>query len=90
MGEYRKVFFRLDYLLLLAVAVIIGIGLVVLNSASSHEAGNQVLKQIISICIGLVVFLISLNFEYNIFSKYYRQIYVFTILMLIAVLIFRT
>ncbi len=88
MGEYRKVFFRLDYLLLLAVAVIIGIGLVVLNSASSHEAGNQVLKQIISICIGLVVFLISLNFEYNIFSKYYRQIYVFTILMLIAVLIF--
>ena len=88
MGEHRKVFFRLDYLLLLAVAVIIGIGLVVLNSASSHEAGNQVLKQIISICIGLVVFLISLNFEYNIFSKYYRQIYVFTILMLIAVLIF--
>lgn len=88
MGEYRKVFFRLDYLLLLAVAVIIGIGLIVLNSASSHEAGNQVLKQIISICIGLVVFLISLNFEYNIFSKYYRQIYVFTILMLIAVLIF--
>lgn len=88
MSEYRKVFFRLDYLLLLAVAVIIGIGLVVLNSASSHEAGNQVLKQIISICIGLVVFLISLNFEYNIFSKYYRQIYVFTILMLIAVLIF--
>ena len=88
MGEYRKVFFRLDYLLLLAVAVIIGIGLIVLNCASSHEAGNQVLKQIISICIGLVVFLISLNFEYNIFSKYYRQIYVFTILMLIAVLIF--
>ena len=88
MGEYRKVFFRLDYLFLLAVAVIIGIGLIVLNSASSHEAGNQVLKQIISICIGLVVFLISLNFEYNIFSKYYRQIYVFTILMLIAVLIF--
>ena len=42
MGEYRKVFFRLDYLLLLAVAVIIGIGLVVLNSASSHEAGNQI------------------------------------------------
>ena len=88
MGEYRKAFFKLDYLLLLAVGIIITIGLIVLNSASSHETGNQVLKQIISIGIGLFIFLLSLNFEYNIFSKYYRQIYIFTILMLIAVLIF--
>lgn len=88
MGEYRKAFFKLDYLLLFAVGIIITIGLIVLNSASSHEAGNQVLKQIISISLGLIIFLVSLNFEYNVFSKYYRQIYIFTLLMLIAVLIF--
>lgn len=88
MGEYRKAFFKLDYILLLAVAVIVAIGLIVLNSASAHESGNQVLKQVISIGLGLVIFFISLNFDYNIFSRYYRQIYVFTIIMLAAVLIF--
>ena len=87
MGEYRKAFFRLDYILLLAVAAIIVIGLIVLNSASAAEEGNHVFKQIVAIGLGLVIFFISLNFEYNIFSKYYRQIYVLTLIMLVAVLL---
>lgn len=87
MGEYRKAFFRLDYVLLLAVAAIVLIGLVVLNSASAAENGNHVFKQIVAIALGLIIFFISLNFEYNIFSKYYRQVYVFTIIMLVAVLL---
>ena len=70
MGEYRKAFFRLDYVLLLAVAAIVLIGLVVLNSASAAENGNHVFKQIVAIALGLIIFFISLNFEYNIFSKY--------------------
>ena len=87
MGEYRKAFFRLDYILLLAVAAIIVIGLIVLNSASAAEEGNHVFKQIVAIGLGLVIFFISLNLEYNIFSKYYRQIYVLTLIMLVAVLL---
>ena len=87
MGEYRKAFFRLDYVLLLAVTAIVLIGLVVLNSASAAENGNHVFKQIVAIALGLIIFFISLNFEYNIFSKYYRQVYVFTIIMLVAVLL---
>ena len=88
MDFYRKVLTKLDYSLLLSIAIIVGISLFVLQSATAHLAGSYVLKQLVWVGVGLGVILITLRFDYTILKKYYKHLYVLNILFLLAVYLF--
>jgi len=84
----RRMFHRLDYVLLLAIGLIVAFGLVVLNSAAANETENYLMKQCVWLAVGVTILLISLSFDYSFFAKYYGQIYGFALFLLVAVLIF--
>ena len=86
--RHFKFLLQLDFVLLAAVAAIILIGLVVLRSAAASEVENYLMKQCMWLGVGLVVLLISFRFDYSVFAKYYRQIYIAVLVLLVAVLVF--
>ena len=86
--QHFKLLSRLDFVLLVAAAAIVVLGLVVLRSAAANEAENYLVKQCVWLLIGLLILLISFRFDYSVFAKYSKYIYLLAILMLIAVLIF--
>lgn len=88
MDFYRKILTKLDYPLILSVAAILTISLFVLDSATAHLAGDYVVKQLAWVGVGVIAILISLRIDYTIFTKYYKHLYVFNILMLLAVFLF--
>jgi len=84
--NYDKLLRKLDYTLLFSVAVIIVVGLFVLDSASASKASNYVLKQAVWIVVGLGIILGCLQVDYTLLQKYSKQLYVFSIVFLLLVL----
>jgi len=77
-----------------ALAVLIVFGLVILTSASSGIKADApfyyLQKQLISLCIGIVLVLITLNVDYSLVNRYNALIYVGTNILLIVVLVLGT
>jgi len=90
MGFYRKIFNKLDFTLLGAVALILVMSLFILNSATENLSSPYLKKQIMWIFISIVVFLAFLRLEYSMMTKYTRYLYLLNILLLISVFIFGT
>lgn len=88
MNFYRKLIGKMDFSLLVVVAIILVSGLLILNSAAASKEQAYVLKQSIWIVAGIVVLMVTISFDYTILQKYVKPIYIFNILLLIAVLIF--
>ncbi len=88
MKNFYKLLTKLDYGLLLSLAVIITAGLFVLDSAAASKETNYVLKQLVWIVAGAVVMLGSLKFDYAILQKYAKHLYIFSLLFLLAVSLF--
>lgn len=79
---------KMDFPLLIIVGMIIFVGLFVLDSASAAKSANYVMKQAVSIGIGLGLVFAGLKLDYNMLQKLWKHLYVFAILFLLSVLIF--
>ena len=88
MKFYRKLIGKMDFILLLVIAVILFSGLLILNSAAASKEQAYVMKQSIWIVAGIVVLMLTIRFDYTILQKYVKPVYIFNILLLVAVLIF--
>lgn len=88
MDFYKKIFNKLDFILIGAVMLILVMSLFILNSATAHLSSSNLIKQIMWICFSIVVVLIILRFDYTMFTKYSKYLYVLNILLLCSVFIF--
>lgn len=88
MNFYRKLISKMDFTLLFVVAVIIASGLLILSSAAASKEEAYVLKQSVWIVIGVILILMTIQFDYTVLQKYTKQLYGLNLILLIAVLIF--
>ena len=85
-----KLIKELDWKLIFTVVAIFIFGLVVLSSAThALNTGkyNQIYVQGAAFILGMIVILIILAIDYNLLGKYYRELYVVSMLLLFIVMI---
>lgn len=85
-----KLIKQLDWKLILVVLTIFLLGLVVLSSATlTKQTGNfmQIYKQILAFVLGCFLISIILIFDYNFLGKYYKELYIVSLILLFIVLI---
>nr|WP_330399759.1 rod shape-determining protein RodA [Peptostreptococcus faecalis] len=85
-----KIIKYLDWKLISIVFVIFIFGLIILSSAThANVTGDlkQLYKQMMAFAIGILLTVMILLFDYNSIGKYYKEIYIFSILLLVIVLI---
>ena len=93
MIEYKstvKLIKQLDWKLIATVLAIFGFGLVVLSSAThAHMTGNygQIYKQGLGFGLGMVMVIGILLIDYNFLGKYYKALYIVSLILLAIVLI---
>ncbi len=91
--DYRKknrIIRNIDWKLVLIVVLIFAFGLLVLSSATHvNNTGEykQIIIQLTAFLLGVAVIAILLIFDYNKIGRYYKELYIFSIFMLIIVLI---
>ncbi|WP_029791461.1 FtsW/RodA/SpoVE family cell cycle protein [Metaclostridioides mangenotii] len=85
-----KLIKQLDWKLITIVSVIFGFGLIILSSAThANSTGGftQIYKQMLAFILGAVALIFILLFDYNILGKYYKEIYLISLILLAVVLI---
>ncbi len=85
-----KLIKQLDWKLIIIVLSIFLLGLVVLSSATlTKQTGNfmQIYKQILAFVLGCFLITIILLFDYNFLGKYYKELYIVSLVLLFIVLI---
>lgn len=85
-----KIFFKLDWVLLSSVFLLIAIGLITLYSMSSFENGlesNYFLKQLVAVGIGIFLMLFFSFLDYRVLISYSTKLYFGAILILVGLLI---
>ncbi|WP_195937724.1 rod shape-determining protein RodA [Romboutsia sp. 1001713B170131_170501_G6] len=93
MIEYKstiKLIKQLDWKLIVTVLAIFGFGLVVLSSAThAHMTGNygQIYKQGLAFGLGMIMIIGILLIDYNFLGKYYKALYIVSLILLAIVLI---
>lgn len=93
MIEYKsklKLIKQLDWKLILTVLTIFGFGLVVLVSAThAHSTGDysQVYKQSLAFVLGIFMIIGILLIDYNFLGKYYKAMYIISLILLSIILI---
>ena len=88
MQSFLRLVKKMDISMLIAVAAIIALGLMVLDSAAAAKQSNYVMKQLIFVAAGASSIFIFLKFDYSVLKNYSRQLYFCAIGLLIAVLLF--
>lgn len=89
-GKKLNIIKSVDWKLITIVLAIFSFGLVILSSAThSNLTGNyiQIYKQIIAFCIGILIIIVLLLFDYDSIGKYYKELYVFSLVIIGIVLI---
>lgn len=93
MIEYKstiKLIKQLDWKLIITVLAIFGFGLVVLSSATHAQiTGNywQIYKQGSAFGLGVLMIIGILLFDYNFLGKYYKALYIVSLLLLAIILV---
>jgi rod shape determining protein RodA len=85
-----KLIKQLDWKLITIVLVIFGFGLIILSSAThANSTGGftQIYKQVLAFILGAGALIFILLFDYNILGKYYKEIYLISLILLAVVLI---
>ncbi|MGB9662373.1 MAG: rod shape-determining protein RodA [Moorellaceae bacterium] len=86
----RKLWRNLDYILVGTVVAIIGISLLVLDSAAASITSRPdyyVKKQLLWIVIGLIGMIVTLSFDYQQLKRYHWALYLLNLLLLASVLV---
>lgn len=79
---------KMDNSLIFKVLLIITLSLTAVYTATAHRTLSFFKKELVWTCLGIFVYYVVSFIDYRKYSKYYRFIYVFNILMLVAVYIF--
>nr|WP_027702473.1 FtsW/RodA/SpoVE family cell cycle protein [Clostridioides mangenotii] len=85
-----KLIKQLDWKLITIVSVIFGFGLIILSSAThANSTGGftQIYKQVLAFILGAGALIFILLFDYNVLGKYYKEIYLISLILLAVVLI---
>lgn len=85
-----KLIKQIDWKLVLIVTVIFLYGLIVLSSATlTEKTGNygQIYRQLLAFVLGTSLICVILIFDYNFLGKYYKELYIVSLILLAAVLI---
>jgi rod shape determining protein RodA len=86
----RRFLTQLDWPFLAALAGLIGIGLMVIASAAHTMPGGErgfLIRQGAAVAVGVASWLIFAGFDYQDFARWRRELYVITVLMLVAVMV---
>lgn len=91
--EYRRALRRIDFVLLLASLAIILYSLIVISSAThvntpSEERFWYVQRQGIFAMINIAIAVFIMNFDYRGLQQYGKSLYIFNLVMLLAVMLF--
>ncbi|MBZ2174208.1 rod shape-determining protein RodA [Schnuerera sp. xch1] len=87
----RKSFKKLDFILLTSVLLLCIYGIIMVKSATlSYENNRYVTVQILSTILGFVGILILVAMDYQIIGKLYIPTYIFSVILLLAVVLFGT
>lgn len=81
---------QLDWKLIMIVLVIFAFGLVILSSAThANSTGRfiQIYKQVLAFVLGAGALVFILLFDYNLLGKYYKELYLISVILLGVVLI---
>lgn len=85
-----KILRNIDWKLVTIVLLIFAFGILVLTSAThANVTGDfkQMITQLMAFALGVIIVIILLLFDYNSIGKYYKELYIFSFLMLLIVLI---
>lgn len=85
-----KLLKQLDWKLIATLIVIFTFGIVILSSATHvNQTGDywRIIKQSIAFVSGIGMIIFILFFDYNILGKYYKEMYVASVVLLVIVLI---
>lgn len=88
MQTFYRLLKKMDISMLIALAAIIALGLIVLDSAAAAKQSNYVMKQLLFIGLGASSIFIFLKFDYSVLKNYSSKLYLVAIILLVAVLIF--
>lgn len=86
----KKLLQNLDYWIPLLMIILIGIGLLVINSATQADSitsNRFIIKQLIAASLGSLLLIISLFVDYRVLRNYSGLIYIFNMVLLSSVLI---
>lgn len=91
--EYRRALRRIDFVLLLASLAIIFYSLIIISSAThvntpSEERFWYVQRQGIFAMINIAIAVFIMNFDYRGLQQYGKSLYIFNLVMLLAVMLF--
>src|SRR5512136_3215361 len=81
----RRLIFNFDWMLVLFIALIVGIGVLNLYSAGHGISGEPYLKQIRWVLLGLFVMVLTFAFDYRWVARYAYVVHGLAIVLLIAV-----
>ncbi|RDY29640.1 rod shape-determining protein RodA [Romboutsia weinsteinii] len=93
MVDYKskfKLIKELDWKLIITVIIIFAFGILMLSSAThSNETGNytKLYKQGLAFVLGLGMIIFMLMFDYNFLGKYYKGLYLISLILLVLVLV---
>ncbi|ADZ83815.1 rod shape-determining protein RodA [Cellulosilyticum lentocellum] len=77
---------RIDLWLILLMLILVGVGIVAINSATAYSGDTSyVQKQIVFFIMGLVLMLIVMSIDYHLLANWYLIIYAGIIILLISV-----
>ncbi|HIU64801.1 MAG TPA: rod shape-determining protein RodA [Candidatus Avacidaminococcus intestinavium] len=91
--EFTRILKRLDYILLLAVLLLVGIGIMLIGSAThvnvvADDRYWYVGRQMTFAALNLVFMFFCLRFDYRVLEDLSTKLYIFNLLMLVAVMVF--
>lgn len=85
-----KLIKQLDWKLIVTVLAIFIFGLVILSSAThanSTGSYNQLIKQGLAFVLGIGMIIVILFFDYNLLGRYYKALYIISLILLAIVLL---
>lgn len=85
---------KIDFLMLVSILVLLALGLIMVGSASSYYAINNgndsnyfLVRQLQFAVVGIIAMIVLSNVDYKIYKKFSYLIYIFAVLLLIAVIV---
>ncbi len=89
--EQTKVYRAIDKPFLVSLLAILLMGIIALTSANATISGDPlsyVKRQLLAIALGFFILLLMVRVDYSQLSKYDRIVYILTLVLLVAVLVF--
>ena len=93
MSKYKnklKLLKQLDWKLIVTLLLIFTYGIVILSSATHvNQTGNysRLIKQTLAFVLGIIMVVGILFLDYNMIGKYYKELYIASVVLLVVVLI---